>query len=148
MPLLRNCSCVALCCRKCQLPLGEQRAIRDLFRARSPLRGSAGHPRSLVAGRWRLGIDNVLYHSLSGSGEKGYSIVPGKPAARFRAIPGGCSLNDYSSPRILDESCRYRYGYVELLSRGIQHRFFHFSMSSALALLITTTTLSSGSVRA
>jgi 2-oxoglutarate/2-oxoacid ferredoxin oxidoreductase subunit beta len=37
-----------------------------------------------------------------------------------------CSLNDYSSPRILNESCRYRYGYVELLSRGIQHKVFSF----------------------
>jgi hypothetical protein len=35
------------------------------LRARSPVRGSVEHPRSLVAGRRRLGNDNVLYHNLS-----------------------------------------------------------------------------------
>ena len=54
-------------------------------------------------------------------------MAPGKSAARLRApFRVDCSLNDCSSPRILDESCRYRYGYLELLSRGIQHKVFSF----------------------
>jgi pyruvate/2-oxoacid:ferredoxin oxidoreductase beta subunit len=33
---------------------------------------------------------------------------------------------DFVTKPELDESCRYRYGYVELLSRGIQHKVFSF----------------------
>jgi len=55
---------------------------------------------------------------LHGSGKTSRAVF-----APFRV---DCSLNDYSSPRILDESCRYRYGYLDLLSRGIQHKVFSF----------------------
>jgi hypothetical protein len=57
--------------------------------------GSTGAPeailrtsRAIIVPYRPIAHDNVFYHSLSGSREKGHSIAPGKPATRFRSIPG------------------------------------------------------------